>query len=316
MALTFRIIKESNNPFFYYHYRYLFKSNFLIWYMKFLCLLIFLLLFSEVKSQIIPFSHFKTIVSGGSYESESTALFDRMTNQPDNTRKTVINNLISSLKTNGIWSKLDLLYIFASHDEQSSLLNWKSTSYNCSKVNSPTFTTDRGFSTSGSPNYITTNYNPSTNGVNYTLNSCSMGVYNRTNSGGNSGEIGVYVGSNYAYILITNGSNNYSSILNTTTGSVFNLGTYIGFFSTNRSSNTSMQFYRNGSNFSSPTNTSSSIPNQTIFILCISNNGSPATYSNKQISVAFVGGSLNSTEQSNFNTAVETYMDAVGGGVQ
>jgi hypothetical protein len=83
------------------------------------------------------------------YEPETAALFARMTVRPDNTRRHAIDTLVSSLKTNGLWSKLDGLYLFAAHTSQAGLLNWCRTEANFTAINSPVFTADVGFTGDG-----------------------------------------------------------------------------------------------------------------------------------------------------------------------
>ena len=67
---------------------------------------------------------FGAFTSGVSYEAEATALFARFSTDPGTTRKDAINTCIASLKTAGVWSKLDCLYVFAAHNETDAKLNW------------------------------------------------------------------------------------------------------------------------------------------------------------------------------------------------
>ena len=90
-----------------------------------------------------------------SLDSSTTALVARMTVDPGCPRKLVINNLIVSLKTAGVWAKLDVLYIFAAADQQSALLNWKSSNYTAT-YSFPGFTVDRGFTGNATNRIITT----------------------------------------------------------------------------------------------------------------------------------------------------------------
>lgn len=95
-------------------------------------------------------------------EAETTALIARMSSPPDSTRQGHINTFIKALKDGGVWSKMDVLFVFASHDAQSSLLDWKnlggSGAYDATVVlGAPTFTTDRGY-TGDASNRLTTAY--------------------------------------------------------------------------------------------------------------------------------------------------------------
>ena len=68
------------------------------------------------------------------FDPAATALFARMTVQPDNTRKALINSTIVGLKASGIWAKADALYVTAAHDAQSARLNWVQDLYNLTAI--------------------------------------------------------------------------------------------------------------------------------------------------------------------------------------
>src|SRR5262245_58714994 len=81
--------------------------------------------------------------------------------------------LIDGLVADGIWSKLDLLHIYATQDSTNALLNLISSSFTGITHGSPTFTADRGFTgVSGSSTvYIDTQFNPNSGTRKYTLDS-------------------------------------------------------------------------------------------------------------------------------------------------
>lgn len=118
----------------------------------------------------------------GNYESETLALFARMDIRPDTTHRTAINNLIKSLKTAGIWSKLKCFYIMAAHTQQAALLNWVSTARPLLALNSPNFVADRGFTGDGGTSLVRTDQFSMT-GLDITPTNASMGIWARTNVG-------------------------------------------------------------------------------------------------------------------------------------
>ena len=59
------------------------------------------------------------------------------------TRRTLVDALIRGLKTDGVWSKLDRLWLFAAENATSALVDVKEGRL-ATAVSSPTFTTDRG----------------------------------------------------------------------------------------------------------------------------------------------------------------------------
>ena len=95
------------------------------------------------------------------------------------------NNLVLALKAGGIWTKLDVLYIFANDGGSNfGTLNWKSpTLYQSTLINSPVFTSNVGFQGNGTSSYIDTNFNAVVHGVNYIQDNASRYIYLHTASG-------------------------------------------------------------------------------------------------------------------------------------
>ena len=104
------------------------------------------------------------------YDSEYKAILDYATTQgyklPSVSQRLKQSVLLSSLKTAGVWSKLDTFANFATDgDSNFALIDWKRlTQYTA--VNSPTFTTNQGFQGNGTSSYIDTNFNAVLHGVN------------------------------------------------------------------------------------------------------------------------------------------------------
>lgn len=123
-----------------------------------------------------------TIRGGDFLLPETQALVRAMSVAPSGARVITINNTIQALIANGIWPRLDFLYLHAAHDAQAGLLNWIApTTLLLTNNNSTTFTTDRGYTGDGvSMSLSNTNYTPSK----WTQDSGSAGVVALTN--GNS----------------------------------------------------------------------------------------------------------------------------------
>lgn len=98
---------------------------------------------------------------------------------PSNSQQIIQQQLIKDLKTAGVWDKLDLLYVFATDgDSNFATLNWKApSSHQVTKVSSPTFTADSGFSGDGSTAYLDTNFSIANDATNYTQNNASTFTY-------------------------------------------------------------------------------------------------------------------------------------------
>jgi hypothetical protein len=124
-------------------------------------------------------------ISGG-FEAEYQAILARATTLgytlPSAGQQAKQNALIATLKSSGIWNKKDVFYMFANDgSKEFATLNWQNPSaHQCTLINSPTFTSNDGFTGNGTSSFINTNFNPASSGVNYTLNDASIFTYNKT----------------------------------------------------------------------------------------------------------------------------------------
>lgn len=250
------------------------------------------------------------VVSDGnpcsSLDSSTTALVARMTVDPGCPRKIVINDLIVSLKTAGIWSKLDALYLFAAADSQAAKLNWIGTSYTA--ITSLSFTTDRGF-TGDAINSISSAFNPNTGSTNYSLNSAHFGGWSRTSSADTAYALFV----NQAVYQNIRGSPRGSSgafryQINSATISQIANASGAGHFLMVRPNSTQQVGYMNGTAVqAAQTANSTALSNYPLTFLANSADGSTS-----QISAGHFGSALTATEAADFHTALQTYMTAVG----
>lgn len=113
------------------------------------------------------------------FDPSYKAILDRATalgySLPTPNQQKKQNTLLTSLKASGVWNKLDVFYVFAQDGGSAfATLNWKNPNVNQSSlVSSPTFVTNGGFQGNGTSSYIDTNFNPVTQGVQYTQNNAS-----------------------------------------------------------------------------------------------------------------------------------------------
>lgn len=130
-----------------------------------------------------------TDIVGFAYEDEYQAILDRGTalgyTLPSDAVKLKQNTLLASIKASGVWNKLDVFYVFAQDGGSAfATLNWKNPNVNQSTlVNSPTFVNNGGFQGNGTSSYIDTNFNPATQGVQYTQNNASRYFFTHAISG-------------------------------------------------------------------------------------------------------------------------------------
>lgn len=147
-----------------------------------------------------------------SLRAESSAIVAAMSSPPDRARQLLIDQAVTALVDAGVWSKIGVLYVFAAHASQAALLNWKSPAGSPALlVNSPTFTTDRGFSGDGASAYIDTQR--AWNGISgIAQNDAHVGAVTRFST--NTQAAGLIGNGN---VLIGRSSNNLDSRLNTST---------------------------------------------------------------------------------------------------
>jgi hypothetical protein len=145
-------------------------------------------------------------VVGESFDADYQAILDRATTLgytlPSASVQAKQNTLLTSMKADGVWAKLDVFYVFAQDGGSAfGTLNWKNPNANQSTlVNAPTFVSNGGFTGNGTSSYIDTNFNPATQGVQYTQNNASRyffthaigtGRFDGNTSGTNSMFLGV-----------------------------------------------------------------------------------------------------------------------------
>lgn len=255
---------------------------------------------------------------GGGYTPEAEALFLRMTPEPNETRKGVINDCIEALLAAGVWTKLDALYVMAAHDAQAAGLNWIADAYNLSPQNSPAFETDRGYTGNGSSSYLSTGFNPTTEAATakYVQNSAHVSLWSRTAASGSGNDFGCPAGqvlrgiartTSEGMVCAINSAN--SGIGNGNTSTPGDTTSGLGHFLFNRSGGSAVEFYQNGAakTLSAAAKASSAIPNANIDIA-----RGAGSFSARQFAATTIGQSLNSTEAGALYDALAAYMTAVG----
>jgi len=238
--------------------------------------------------------------------SEASALVARMTVQPANGRKALIDSLVGSLKSAGVWSKMDCLYVVAAHDAQAARLNWVGSSYTLTPVNSPGFVADRGYTGDGSTSLLESNYNPTTAAGAYALNSAHIGSWARTNVAATVSDIG----NANSRIFARTSADAFSGRLNTTTGPALapSATTSVGHSVLSRLGSTTYGLYRDGTATAGNGSTSEAVLNATFQVLA-SNTGA---FSSRQIACAHWGSGLSAAEIVALYSSLNTYFQAIG----
>lgn len=214
----------------------------------------------------------------------------------------VHNTYMLKLISSGNINELDTLWVYANDgSEEFATLNWINPLVNQNTlVNSPTWISNVGFESNGTNSYINSGFAPATHGVNYTLNSASVGVYVKNTTTVATGVTNVLTGSTQGgnHIFLGRNGNNNSRLsirLNDDlTDVLFAVQTqYLAdtLYSGNRTSSTDLFNYMDGVLVNSGTKTTTAIPTGNVYILARNSSGSPAffTQSGIQISMVFYG---------------------------
>jgi hypothetical protein len=233
-------------------------------------------------------------------------------------RQTLVGSLISGLQTDGIWAKLDRIWVFAAENKQSALIDLKALGQGIENGNPfpPTFTADRGYTgVPGANTYINTTFVPSTQGVQYILNSAHIGIWDNTDrAAATEDQTGASDPVSLADMLV------YTAVFGPV-GLAFRLnggGAALtsspsnGFFIGQRTGASAVEGFRNGASVGTGSTASTTVPTTAFWVLTMNNNGALANSTADEIAAVSYGGSLTSTQIANFYTRMRTYMTAVG----
>lgn len=235
--------------------------------------------------------------------TESAAFLARVTAQ-DATHTLAYQNLICGLVTDGIWTKLDAVYMTKANEAATALTNLKSSSFGASAISAPTFAANAGYTGNGSSSYIDTSFNPSTAGGNWTQNSATIAVWVGANAQYTGGAVGQSSATGASYIYPRYTDNLAYVRINQSTDSTVASTDSSGFFVLSRTGASAVRFERNGSLLSTFSVASATVSSASMSILFGGN------YFSGQVRAAIFGGGLTQTEMGNLYTRVNTYMGA------
>lgn len=255
------------------------------------------------------------------YCAEYQAVYNSWTTKPIESVANEQNTMVEFLVNSGVWAKLDVFYVFASHtnNNNESLTNWKNPGTFDSSIvlNGGTlnYITFEGVQSSNNA-YINTNFNPTIAGLNYSKDSAAMGVYSRTNIRESAIDCGSTVASSDSTIA-TRWSDLFIIGLNSLAASAVYIANTdsTGMYATSRPDSANIQGWKNKVSLINTALNSSNLSNENMFVLGSSTGGSLNRPSTKQISLFFAGGTLNQTDVNNTTDAFEAYMDSNGKGV-
>lgn len=249
--------------------------------------------------------------SGSNYSSELQAIITYADangiEKPSAATLAALDVYIKAMVADGSWSITDTHYVFAYNNSSLSSfarINLKNPGSNTvTLVNAPIYGVG-GFTPNGTSSYGDLNYNPSTQGINYTQNSAAFGCYIRTIPTVGLRVMGTMGSNNNEIIYVSLNTQRINSGLSLTGGSVDYTG--IGYKAINRSDAANVQCYV-GLTRSTRTATSAALVNSN-FTFGRTQSG----FSNSEYSMTYTSGNLSETQHNNIRNNHIAYLTAIG----
>lgn len=255
----------------------------------------------------------KAAPGGGGTDPDADTLIAAMSTPPDSTRNALYQTAVIGLKSAGLWSLIDEMWVMAAHTEQAGLLGWKRLS-DCTKVSTVTHTVDRGTQRAGGTSYLNTNLSP-IGLTNYQQDSGTLGIYSRTDANETTADFGVRLGATFDQAtILTRMSGNVNVRVNTDSAPVIAaIADSLGLITATRIDASTVEVYKEGALHTSGTSASSLPHNGALFIHGCNQNGSATLLSTRQLSLAFIGAEFTSTQQADFyNVMVAGFLNSIG----
>jgi hypothetical protein len=251
-----------------------------------------------------------------SYEAESDALFAAMTPAPDATRQGHIDTLIKSLKSGGVWAKLDSLSVLAAHAEQPARLNWKNaTAY--TQAGTLIKLTDRywkgtvgggAIDNSNTPDYLT-GFGALNAQTLHKKDDGHLGTWSLTNVSSGSVRTNEF-GTTTAWIGLAVGGGVMVRSQNTTFVTYSGVS-FLGHTLWSRSSSSEFKLFKNGSVQATTTNTSAALENTEIRAMGRVGN-LLGTAGGNELAIVHSGAALTDAEVASAHVAFAAYLTAIG----
>jgi len=242
--------------------------------------------------------------------AEAQLYFNNLSQQPSLSNKIAYNTFFETLVADGNYAELDRLWIFASEYKSNALVSLiNPTSNPCTLFGSPVWSQYGGISGNGTSSYVNLNFTPSVDGVNYSLNDCSAGWYNRT-----AGQIalpmaGVQTTSKcLSYVKYTDGKCYYA--INSKTETNFVQADELALQSIRRTASNAIAYFVRGSSVSTNTTASTSLPTASLLVGATMVNNVPAFFTTRQCAACFIGSA--SIDQAALYASIQTLATSLG----
>lgn len=256
--------------------------------------------------------------AAAAYCTEYNTVLAAMTTDPSTTNKGYQNTMVTALVNGGWWARMDQLFIFATEVNTGgeALINWKNPgTLNADNVHATAWTTLEGYGPGdGANDCISTNFIPNTHGSNYTQDDAAVGIYLMVNQQDAGFAFGAYTSDKSTTLIVRSATNTATYLINSGDGEAVSNSVANGLFILSRTASNRSDLYRNGSRTHYNTKLSGGLATNEILLL---NRSVVDGFSTNTVAIFFVmDGVINETEATAINTIFETYMDAIGTGVQ
>jgi len=258
------------------------------------------------------------IIRAGYISPQAQAFLARTSVLSDTERRAYIQ-MINGMVADGVWSKLDALYIFATKDTTTAKLNLVSSNFALTATSGgtpPTFAVDRGYTGQASQG-LDTNLALDAAGLNYSLNSGSIGVYclNNRTSNATTYAIGCDTASSGAQISLLQGGTTFLDVNDLVFPSTANTGTQ-GLWHGSRTAASGagcLVLYKNGTVFGSYSSAvAAGVPAAlNVYILGRNHLGSIAGQATDELSAAWIGGGFTADQAARFAARLNRFMAAM-----
>lgn len=268
------------------------------------------------------------VVAGAGYDVVFQAVYNAFTTKPSVADATAMNAFVVAAKEHGYWTKLDMLHIYATHINSAgeALINWINPgTYDGSEngfSGEAQWNAYRGYTGNGGVQntfYISFGYEPSVDGVNYTLNSGSIIFYRRNTSSRAATETGTTQSTGATYRAMYGSSNATTRIfrINSNTGDSPTVTDLNGFNAVTRNSGTLYVYRNSGTPLTSYSRAATGVPNTTVTdFMGFTESGMPnSSASDAELSMTAWGGLLTDTDIGYFISDFELLMDYFGTGI-
>lgn len=256
-------------------------------------------------------------------DAAQTLAFLARTSGLSGTETNAYKALINGMVSDGTFSLLDILYIFATNTTTTANLNLISTSFGITSTAAPSFSADIGYTGNGTTQYLDTNFNPATSGVNVTQSSNSMGVYITSTRAANGSETDMgaanVANTSYTYMNALSDSTGINGEMN---GFLFpaswaTAATPAGFSALSRTGSTVNAYKNNSSTGLSPVATGDTalvLPDNNYFLLAFNGPslGVASSFAPDTMTAAFAGTGISGAQFLLISNRINAYMTALG----